>query len=66
MNQAVIVEEVERLRWPIWNGKAKKARLNIDPIHKVMHVFMGSCWTIIQAGYPAASNNAWQLPAPWP
>jgi hypothetical protein len=34
--KAVIVEEVERLRWRIWNGKAKNARRSIDRIRKVM------------------------------
>jgi hypothetical protein len=38
---AVIVAEVERLRWRIWNGKAKNARRSIDRIRKVMHVFKG-------------------------
>jgi hypothetical protein len=34
-----IVEEVERLRWRIWNGKAKNAKRSIDRIRKVMHVY---------------------------
>jgi hypothetical protein len=37
--KAVIVDEVERLRWRIWNGKAKNARRSIDRIRKVMHVY---------------------------
>jgi hypothetical protein len=32
--KAVIVEEVERLRWRIWNGKAKDAKRSIDRIRK--------------------------------
>jgi hypothetical protein len=39
--KTVIVAEVERLRWRIWNGKAKGARLTIERIRKVMHVFKG-------------------------
>jgi hypothetical protein len=39
--KAVIVAEVERLRWRIWNGKAKNAQRSIDRIRKVMHVFKG-------------------------
>jgi len=39
--KAVIVEEVERLRWRIWNGKAKDAQISIDRIHAVMHHFQG-------------------------
>lgn len=37
--KAVIVGEVERLRWRIWNGKAKNAKRSIDQIRKVMHVY---------------------------
>src|SRR5271166_1091083 len=39
--KAVIVAEVERLRWRIWNGKAKNAQRSLDRIRKVMHVFKG-------------------------
>jgi hypothetical protein len=39
--KAVIVEEVERLRWRLWNGKAKDARISIDRIRAVMHHFRG-------------------------
>lgn len=39
--KAEIVEEVERLRWRIWHGKAKDARASIDRIRRVMHVFKG-------------------------
>jgi hypothetical protein len=35
----VIVDEVERLRWRIWSGKAKNARRSIDRVRKVMHVY---------------------------
>jgi hypothetical protein len=37
----VIVAEVERLRWRIWNGKAKNAQRSIKRIRKVMHAFQG-------------------------
>jgi hypothetical protein len=37
--KAVIVAEAERLRWRIWNGKAKNAWCSLDRIRKVMHVF---------------------------
>jgi hypothetical protein len=37
--KAVIVEEVERLRWRIWNGKATNAKRSIDRVRKVMHVY---------------------------
>ena len=39
--KAVIVEEVERLHWRIWNGKAKDAQVSIDRIRAVMHHFRG-------------------------
>src|SRR6202050_4247747 len=34
--KAFIIEQVERLRWRIWNGNAKNAQ-----IRKLMHVFTG-------------------------
>ena len=36
--KSVIVDEVERLRWRIWNGKAKNAKRSIDRVRKVMRV----------------------------
>jgi hypothetical protein len=39
--KAVIVEEVERLRWRLWNGKAKDAGISLDRIRAVMHHFRG-------------------------
>jgi hypothetical protein len=39
--KAMIVEEVERLRWRIWNGKAKTARRSLDRVRKVMHLYRG-------------------------
>ena len=39
--KAAIIKAVERLRWRIWNGKAKDAQLTLERIRKVMHVFRG-------------------------
>jgi hypothetical protein len=39
--KAVIVEEVERLRWRLWNGKAQDAPISLDRIRAVMHHFQG-------------------------
>jgi len=39
--KALIVPEVERLHWRIWNGKAKNARRTLERVRKVMHVFQG-------------------------
>src|SRR5215208_2807324 len=39
--KAVIVEEVERLRWRLWNGRAKDAKVSIDRIRAVIHHFRG-------------------------
>ena len=36
--KAFIIEQVERLRWRIWNGNAKNAQITIEQIGKVMHV----------------------------
>jgi len=39
--KAVIVTEVERLRWRIWNRKANNARKSIERTRAVMHHFRG-------------------------
>jgi len=39
--KAVIVTEVDRLHWRLWNGKAKDAQVSIKRIRKVMHAFQG-------------------------
>ncbi len=70
--KAVIVEEVERLHWRIWNGKAKDAQISIDRICAVMHHFKGQpngrrsnaasrkLWTVLHAldGY-LTGQSAW-------
>lgn len=69
--KAVIVAEVERLHWRNWNGKAKKARINIDRIRAVTYHFQGEpgsrksiapsrkLWTALQAldGYLTGQSN---------
>jgi hypothetical protein len=39
--RAAIAEEIERLRWRLWNGKAADAGLSIDRIRAVTHPFRG-------------------------
>jgi hypothetical protein len=39
--KAVIVAEVDRLHWRIWNGKAKDAKVTLERIRTVMPVFQG-------------------------
>jgi hypothetical protein len=70
--KAVIVTEVERLHWRIWNGKAKNARKSVDRIRAVMHHFRGEpgsrrsiapsrkLWTALHAldGY-LTGQSAW-------
>ena len=70
--KAVIVEEVERLHWRIWNGKAQDAQVSIDRIRAVMHHVRGEpdqrrstapsrqLWTALRAldGY-LAGQSAW-------
>lgn len=41
--RTTIVEQAERLRWRIWNGKARNARLTIERIGKVMPAFKEAC-----------------------
>jgi len=68
----VIVAEVERLHWRIWNGKAKDAHISIDRIRTVMHHFQGEpegrkstapsrkLWTALQAlDRYLAGQSAW-------
>src|SRR4051794_17472485 len=69
--KAVIVEEVERLRWRLWNGKAKDAKVSIGRIRAVMHHFRGKpgsrrsiapsrkLWTALQAldGYLVGQSD---------
>jgi len=70
--KAVIVAEVKRLHWRIWNGKAKDAQISIDRIRAVMHHFRGEpdqrrstapsrkLWTALRTldGY-LTSQSAW-------
>jgi hypothetical protein len=70
--KVVIVTEVDRLHWRIWNGKAKDARKSIDRIRTVMHHFQGEpdsrksiapsrkLWTALHAldGY-LTGQSAW-------
>jgi hypothetical protein len=51
--KAVIVAEVDRLRWRIWNGKAKDAKLTLERIRAVMPVFQGE-----QRSYVAATTRS--------
>jgi hypothetical protein len=39
--KTVLVAEVGRLHWRLWNGKAKNARISIERIREVMHHFQG-------------------------
>jgi hypothetical protein len=39
--RAVIVAEVDRLHWRIWNGKAKDAKVTLERIRQVMPIFQG-------------------------
>jgi len=54
--KAVIVAEVDRLHWRIWNGKAKNAQRSIKRIRKVMHVFKGEQ---SQGARGVASRKLW-------
>jgi hypothetical protein len=54
--KATIVNEVERLHWRIWNGKAKNAQRSIKRIRKVMHVFKGER---SQGAKGVASRRLW-------
>jgi hypothetical protein len=53
--KALIVEQVERPRWRIWNGKAKNAQITIMRIRKVMHLFKG------ESGHRTAAASSRKL-----
>jgi hypothetical protein len=69
--KAVIVVEVERLHWRIWNGKAKNAQISINRIRALIHHFKSEpgtrqslapsrkLWTALQAlnGYLTGQND---------
>jgi hypothetical protein len=54
--KATIVDEVERLHWRIWNGKAKNAQRSINRIRTVMPVFKGEQ---SQGAKGVASRKLW-------
>jgi hypothetical protein len=39
--RAVIVTEIDRLQWRIWNGKAKDAQITLERLRDVMPTFQG-------------------------
>jgi len=69
--KAVIVAEIERLHWRLWNGKTKNARTSIDRSRAVMHHFRDQrgqrkaiaparkLWTALQAldGYLTGQSD---------
>jgi hypothetical protein len=69
--RAVIVAEVDRLHWRIWNGKAKDAKLTLERIRQVMPVFQGQgdrkrdpssrrLWTALrEIDHYLTSQSAW-------
>jgi hypothetical protein len=71
--KAVIVAEVERLHWRIWNGKAKNAQRSIKRIRRVMHVFKGEqararrAWRRASCGTPCmrSINTSEAKPHGW-
>ena len=69
--KAVIVEEIDRLHWRLWNGKARDAQISIGRIRTVIHHFQGEqaqrtsiapsrkLWTALHAldGYLIGQSN---------
>jgi len=45
-----IVKEVERLRWRLWNGKAKDVQISIDRINEVMRPVRGLRFSLNKVG----------------
>jgi hypothetical protein len=40
--KAVIIKEVDRLHWRVWNGKASDARITLERIRELMPAFRGT------------------------
>ena len=69
--KSVIVTEIDRLHWRIWNGKAKDARITLERIRQVMLVFQDDSggkrdplsrrlWTALREIYRyLTSQSAW-------
>ena len=54
--KAVIAEAIERLRWRLWHGKAKDARITIDCIRAVMRAYRGAR---VRRGKESAPRQFW-------
>lgn len=39
--ERVIIEEMEHLRWCVWNGKVKGGQISIEHIRAIIHAFQG-------------------------
>ena len=50
--KAVIIKEVDRLRWRVWHGKASDAQLTLERIRELMPAFQG------ERGRGAPANTA--------
>ena len=69
--KAVIVTEIDRLHWRIWNGKARDAKVTLERIRQVMPVFQGDgdrkrdppsrrLWTALrEIDHYLTSQSAW-------
>jgi hypothetical protein len=69
--RAVIVAEVDRLHWRIWNGKAKDAQITLNRIREIIPMFQGDggrkadptwrrLWTALRAiDRYLTSQSAW-------
>ena len=70
--RAVIVAEVDRLRWRIWNGKARDAKVTLERIRELMPAFRGEqggrmrdppsrrLWTVLRGiDRYLSSQSAW-------
>jgi len=56
--KAVIVEEVERLHWRLWNGKAKDAQISIDRIRAVMLAMLSNFGPGVGVGPRGWTNSS--------
>ncbi len=62
--RAVIVTEIDRLHWRIWNGKAKDARITLERIRDVLPAFQGEDGGKESGVAPAVEGVARDRPLP--
>jgi hypothetical protein len=56
--KAMVVKQVERLHWRIWNGKAKDAKVTLERIQPAMDALQGAAGRP-EKGSVSTANEVW-------